>query len=102
MDFYSESLYQAFSEGLLLFIIVWWVSAKPRRAGFVSGVFLAGYGFFRMLTENFRAPDAHIGFVAFEWLTMGQILSLPMLIAGMVFIWWSREQDLPESRPRAT
>ena len=82
--------------------LVWLVSATPRRAGMVSGVFLVGYGALRFTTEFFRSPDSHIGFIAFEWLTMGQLLSLPMLIAGMVFIWWSRGQDLPESRPRAT
>ena len=99
---HPSPLYQAFTEGLVLFVLVWLVSATPRRAGMVSGVFLVGYGALRFTTEFFRSPDSHIGFIAFEWLTMGQLLSLPMLIAGMVFIWWSREQDLPEARPRAT
>lgn len=87
--------YQALTEGALLFIIVWIVSAKPRPAGFVSGVFLIGYGGFRILTENFRSPDAHIGFLAFDWLTMGQILSLPMVIAGILLVVWSRVQRAP-------
>ena len=87
---HPSSLYQALTEGLLLFVMVWWVSAKPRPAGFVSGVFLSGYGAFRLLTENFRSPDSHIGFIAFEWLTMGQILSLPMLIAGILLMVWAR------------
>lgn len=89
---HPSSLYQAFTEGLLLFVVVWMVSTKPRPAGFVSGVFLAGYGLMRLSTENFRSPDAHIGFLAFDWLTMGQLLSLPMLIAGILFILWSRTQ----------
>lgn len=89
---HPSPLYQALTEGLLLFLIVWFVSSKPKPAGFVSGVFLSGYGLFRIFTENFRSPDAHIGYIAFDWLTMGQILSLPMLIAGILLIVWSRTQ----------
>ncbi|NKC00352.1 MAG: prolipoprotein diacylglyceryl transferase [Pseudomonadales bacterium] len=89
---HPSPLYQALTEGLLLFILVWIISAKPRPAGFVSGTFLMGYGAFRMMTENFRSPDSRIGFIAFDWLTMGQILSLPMLIAGILLIVWSRTQ----------
>jgi phosphatidylglycerol:prolipoprotein diacylglycerol transferase len=55
----------------------------------VSGVFLIGYSTFRMTTELFRSPDAHIGFIAFDWLTMGQLLSLPMVAFGIFLIWWS-------------
>ncbi len=86
---HPSPLYQALTEGLLLFILVWMVSAKPRPAGFVSGIFLMGYGVFRVITENYRSPDGHIGFIAFDWLTMGQILSLPMLIAGILLTLWS-------------
>ena len=89
---HPSPLYQAFTEGLLLFILVWWVSRKPKAPGFVAGVFLCGYAFFRICTEFFREPDAHIGFIAFDGLTMGQLLSLPMFIAGMLFILWSRQQ----------
>jgi len=89
---HPSPLYQALTEGLLLFLIVWFASSKPKPAGFVSGVFLSGYGLFRIFTENFRSPDAHIGYIAFDWLTMGQILSLPMLIAGILLIVWSRTQ----------
>ncbi len=90
---HPSPLYQALTEGLLLFILVWMVSAKPRPAGFVSGIFLMGYGVFRVITENYRSPDGHIGFIAFDWLTMGQILSLPMLIAGILLILWSRSRQ---------
>ena len=93
---HPSPLYQAFSEGLLLFVLVWFVSARPRQAGLVSGVFLMGYGTFRICTELLRSPDAHIGFVAFEWLTMGQLLSLPMVMAGMLLWWWSRSQSTPQ------
>jgi phosphatidylglycerol:prolipoprotein diacylglycerol transferase len=56
----------------------------------VSGVFLIGYGTLRFCTEFFRQPDSHLGFVAFEWLTMGQVLSLPMVIIGMIFVFYAR------------
>ena len=91
---HPSPLYQAFTEGVLLFGIVWLVSAKPRPAGTVAGVFLAGYGIMRMVTENFRSPDSHIGYLAFDWLTMGQVLSLPMLIAGILLIVWSQRKNI--------
>ncbi len=94
---HPSPLYQAFTEGLLLFVIVWFVSSKPRPAGLVAGTFLVGYGSFRMLTELFRSPDAHIGFIAFDWLTMGQLLSLPMFIAGILLIVWSRSSGQAQS-----
>ena len=81
---HPSSLYQAVTEGLLLFIILWWYSSKPRPLMAVSAVFMLSYGSFRFITEFFRIPDAHIGFIAFDWLTMGQILSLPMIIFGIV------------------
>ena len=80
---HPSPLYQAFTEGLLLFIIVWWYSSKPRQAGQVSAIFLIGYGLARSFTELFRAPDAHIGFVLFDCITMGQLLTLPMILAGI-------------------
>ena len=87
---HPSPLYQAFTEGLLLFLLVWFVSAQPRRAGVVSGLFLVGYGCMRMATEFFRSPDAHIGFVMLDAVTMGQILSIPMIIAGIVLMTWFR------------
>lgn len=80
---HPSQLYQAALEGLLLFVLVWWFARKPRPAGAVAGLFLAGYAVLRGIAECFREPDAHLGFVAFGWLTMGQLLSLPMLIAGL-------------------
>ncbi len=96
---HPSPLYQAFTEGLLLFILVWWVSSKPRPAGMVAGTFLLGYSAFRMTTELFRSPDAHLGFIAFDWLTMGQLLSLPMFIAGILLLVWSRRQTQPAAAP---
>ena len=86
---HPSQLYQAALEGLLLFVILWLFSSKPRPTGAVSGLFLLGYGLFRLVVEQFREPDEHISFVAFDWLTMGQLLSLPMLIAGGILLWWS-------------
>ena len=50
----------------------------------ISAVFMFCYGCFRFFTEFYRTPDAHLGFIAFDWLSMGQILSLPMIIFGLV------------------
>lgn len=83
---HPSPLYQAFAEGLVLFLVVWWFSARPRPYAAVSGLFLAGYGALRFLTEFFRTPDAQIGFVALDWLTMGQLLSLPMIIVGILLL----------------
>ena len=83
---HPSQLYQAFLEGLVLFVIVWFYSARPRAAGRVSAVFLIFYGLFRVLVEFTRQPDAHLGFIAFDWLTMGQLLSVPMMIAGFVIM----------------
>jgi phosphatidylglycerol:prolipoprotein diacylglycerol transferase len=91
---HPSPLYQAFSEGLLLFILMWWFCASPRRRGAIAGLFLLGYGSFRFTTEFFRQPDYNIGFVAFDWLSMGQLLSIPMIIAGIVLLLWSRSQPL--------
>jgi phosphatidylglycerol:prolipoprotein diacylglycerol transferase len=80
---HPSSLYQAFTEGLLLFCLLWWLALTPKPKGFLSGVFLIAYGSFRFTTEFFRSPDAHLGFILFEFLSMGQLLSLPMVIAGL-------------------
>lgn len=83
---HPSSLYQALTNGLLLFIILWTFSSKKRPRMAVSGVFLLGYGSFRFTTEFFREPDAHMGFVAFDWMSQGQALSVPMIIAGIALI----------------
>lgn len=81
---HPSSLYQALTEGLLLFLILWWYSSKPRPRMAVSAVFMFCYGCFRFTTEFFRTPDEQLGFIAFHWLTMGQLLSLPMILFGIV------------------
>ena len=84
---HPSQLYQAMTEGLLLFVILWWYASKPRPMMAVSGVFMISYGSFRFITEFFRTPDSHLGFIAFDWLTMGQLLSLPMVIVGVMLYW---------------
>lgn len=79
---HPSSLYQFALEGPVLFAILWLFSRRPRPEMAVSGLFLIGYGSLRIISELFREPDAHIGFVAFGWVTMGQVLSLPMLALG--------------------
>ena len=67
-------------------MIVWLFSLRARRSGLISGMFLTGYGAIRFVTEWFREPDAAIGFIAFDWLTMGQLLSLPMIAFGILLL----------------
>ncbi|MGB1090531.1 MAG: prolipoprotein diacylglyceryl transferase [Oceanobacter sp.] len=83
---HPSQLYQAGLEGLLLFILVWVYSSKKRPRMAVSGAFLLGYGIFRSTAEFFREPDAHIGFDLFGWMSRGQLLSLPMIIVGLIFL----------------
>lgn len=83
---HPSQLYEAFLEGLVLFLILWTYSAKPRPTMAISGLFLLGYGSFRFAVEFVRIPDSHLGYLAFDWLTMGQILSLPMIIIGGILM----------------
>lgn len=83
---HPSQLYQAALEGVALFLIVWLFSAKPRPTMAVSGVFALSYGLFRFTVELARQPDAQLGYIAFGWLTMGQLLSLPLLAVGIVLL----------------
>jgi phosphatidylglycerol:prolipoprotein diacylglycerol transferase len=93
---HASQLYQAALEGIALFVILWFFSARnpPRMA--VSGMFALGYGVFRFAMEFLRLPDAHIGYLAFGWLTMGQLLSLPLIALGAVLLWLAYR---PDARP---
>ena len=86
---HPSQLYQFALEGVLLFIILWWYSAKPRPRGAVSALFLIGYGSLRFIAEFGREPDAFLGYLAMG-LTMGQWLCLPMVAGGLALFWWSR------------
>ncbi len=83
---HPSQLYQAGMEGILFAIVLLWYSAKPRPSASIAGLFLVGYGVFRVVAEYFREPDAHIGYLAGGWLTMGMVLSLPMILAGLVMM----------------
>lgn len=83
---HPSQLYEAFLEGLVLFIILWLFSSKPRPTMAVSGLFLLFYGLFRFGVEFVRVPDAHLGYLALDWLTMGQILSTPMILGGILLL----------------
>ncbi|BAU58455.1 prolipoprotein diacylglyceryl transferase [Halorhodospira halochloris] len=91
---HPSQLYQMGLEGIALFILLWWFSAKPRPRGAIAGLFLAAYGIFRGFVEFFRMPDDHIGYLAFGWLTMGHLLTLPMILIGCGLIWWAYRQRL--------
>ncbi len=82
---HASQLYEFFLEGFLLFCILYYLAKKPRALGVLSGTFLIGYGIFRMIVEFYREPDAHLGFI-FSYISMGQILSLPMVIGGIALI----------------
>lgn len=83
---HPSQLYEAALEGLALFVILWWYSAKPRPYTAVSAMFLLFYGSFRFFVEFYRLPDKDPGYIAFDWLTMGQLLSAPMIIAGVIML----------------
>ena len=84
---HPNQLYQFFCEGVILFVIVWVFSSKPRPARAVSGVFVITYAIYRFLIEFVRQPDADLGFIAFNWLTMGQLLSFPMMLFGLYLLY---------------
>ncbi|MEM7431980.1 MAG: prolipoprotein diacylglyceryl transferase [Pseudomonadota bacterium] len=79
-------LYEALLEGPVLFLILWVFSSRERPVMSVSGLFLAGYGVFRFMVEFVRLPDAHIGYLAGGWLTMGMILTIPMILGGLTLL----------------
>jgi phosphatidylglycerol---prolipoprotein diacylglyceryl transferase len=88
---HPSQLYQAAGEGLLLFIILWIYTRKSRPLGAASGVFLMGYGAMRFLAEFAREPDEFLGLLALD-LSMGQWLSLPMIICGAAILRFALRQ----------
>ena len=83
---HPSQLYELLLEGLLLFIIIWLFSTKPRPRMATSGLFALCYGILRFSVEFFREPDAQLGFIGWQYFTMGQLLSLPMIIAGVILL----------------
>lgn len=84
---HPNQLYEALLEGVVMFTVLWLFSSRPRPAMAVSGLFLVCYGVFRFAIEFVRMPDVQLGYLALGWVTMGQLLTLPMLLAGGILIW---------------
>ncbi len=94
---HPSQLYEFFLEGVVMFTVLFWYSRKPRPVGEIAGWFAVMYGSFRFLVEFWRLPDAHIGYLAWGWLTMGQLLSLPLIVIGIWLLWRSRSQSLAKA-----
>ena len=90
---HPSSLYQALLEGPVLLAILWVFASKQRPRMAISGVFLISYGLLRFTTEFFREPDNHMGFVAFRWMTQGQLLCLPMVLFGCLFLYFAYQRN---------
>ncbi len=85
---HPSQLYEAGLEGIVMFFILWIFSAKSRPRFAVSALFLVLYGVFRCFVEFFRVPDPQYGYIAFNWLTVGQVYSLPMIALGGFCLWY--------------
>ena len=87
---HPSQLYEAFLEGLVLFFVLFllvWIGRKLKKPGFIAGAFVTGYGLSRIAVEFFREPDAQLGYLVGGWLTMGMVLSVPMVLIGLWAIW---------------
>lgn len=83
---HASQLYEACLEGLVLFTLLWAFSSRPRPVMAVSGLFLLAYGSFRFIIEFVRIPDPQLGYLALGWVTMGQLLSAPMVVGGVILL----------------
>jgi phosphatidylglycerol---prolipoprotein diacylglyceryl transferase len=92
---HASQLYEAALEGALLFTVLWWYTSRPRPRLAPSGLFLLIYGVARFVVEFVRVPDEHIGYLAGDWLTEGQVLSVPMIVAGAAMLAWAYRARSP-------
>ncbi len=95
---HASQLYEATLEGLVLFAVLWTFTAKPRPRLAATGLFLFLYGVFRFAVEFVRVPDSYMGdggYIAFGWLTTGQILCMPMIVGGAVLLGWAYKRRVP-------
>ena len=97
---HATQLYEAALEGVLLFIIVWWFTSKPRPRMAPSGLFLVIYSLARITVEFWRMPDVHLneatgGYLIGDWFTMGMLLSLPMLLIGLTLLFMAYRRREP-------
>lgn len=94
---HPSQLYQFALEGICLFVIVWIFSKKPRPAGQTAALFLGGYGLFRFIAEFARQPDDYLGLLTLG-LSMGQWLSVPMIVLGVIgFVWFGRKNSIAKA-----
>lgn len=82
-------IYEGLLEGVVLFAILWWFARKGPPTMAISGLFALLYGLFRIFVEFYRLPDAHIGYLAGGWLTLGMVLSAPLIVVGTLLLWFS-------------
>ena len=95
---HPSQLYEATLEGLVMFSVIWVFSMKPRPRYAVAGLFALMYGIFRFLVEFVRMPDNGV-YLAFDWFTRGQLLSLPLIAAGLALLWLSRRSPVLQPVP---
>jgi phosphatidylglycerol:prolipoprotein diacylglycerol transferase len=98
---HPSPLYEATLEGLVMFVVLWWYSRTPRPRYRIAALFALMYGSFRFLVEFVRVPDAQLGYLAFGWLTMGQVLELPVIAFGLYCLWRSRNSPTLQPQPVA-
>ena len=96
---HPSQLYEMFLEGVVMFCVLWLYSLKPRPRYAVSGLFAVMYGVFRFTVEFVRVPDEQLGYLAFGWLTMGQLLEIPVIAVGLYWLWLSRRSPTLQPQP---
>lgn len=99
---HPSQLYEALLEGLLMFGLIWWFSARPQARGAVFGLGLLYYGVVRFAAEFLRVPDAQLGYLAGGWLTMGQLLCLPMILGGAFLLLRAQRSPQPSGNYRGS
>ena len=92
---HASQLYEGLLEGLATFVILWWFTMKPRPRLAPSGLFLLCYGLSRFAVEFVRVPDENRGYLLFDWVTMGQILSTPMIVVGVILLVLAYRRNQP-------
>ncbi len=92
---HPSQLYEAALEGLVLFLVVWWFTSRPRPRFAPLGLFLVVYGCARFAVEWVRLPDANIGYLAGDWLTMGMLLTIPMILGGVAMMIYAYRSHRP-------
>lgn len=99
---HPSQLYEAFFEGIVLFVILFALSRKqpPFPRGMYTGVFMLGYGICRFMVEFIREPDVQLGYLWGGWLTMGQVLSLPLILVGIALLVYAYKTNLPQDGPK--